>query len=126
MQCVWLDLYPNCCVCEGRRIRGDGEQRARERNAPRLRQHVSWKHSRSSLPPITISHDVLQDIIDGVITAQEGPLTTRNGDLFSAHPVERRATGVERPDIVEHPQAVPATDYHDFVPEEAECARYGG
>jgi len=73
-----------------------------------------------ALAPVTYTdnhHDVLQEI-DGVITARGGPLTARNGDLFPAHPVERRATDVDRPDIVERLQAVPAADYHDLAPDE--------
>ena len=47
-----------------------------------------------------------------------------NGDLFPAHPVDRRGTDVERPDIVEHLQAVPvAAGYPDLVLVQHRCMR---
>ena len=59
------------------------------------------------------NHDILHEI-GRVITVYGGPPAARNRDLFSANRVERRATELQRPDIVEHLQAVPSVEYPDL------------
>jgi hypothetical protein len=48
--------------------------------------------------------------------ARGGPLEARYGDLFPAHPVER-------PNIVERLQAIPAAEYLDLVLVQNRCVR---
>jgi hypothetical protein len=68
----------------------------------------------SSIATADDDHDVLHEI-GGVITARGGPLTTRDRDLVPAHPVERRAAHVERPDIVERLQAIAPAENPDLA-----------
>ena len=58
-------------------------------------------------------HDVLHQI-GGVVAARGRPLASRDGDLLPAHPVEG-AADVERPDVVQRLQPVPAAENPDLV-----------
>ena len=49
-----------------------------------------------------------------MITVRGGPLAACNGDLFSEHLVEQRATDLECPDIVERLQATLPVKYPDL------------
>ena len=81
------------------------------------RTEVEIPYVLEALAPVasTDNHDVLHKI-GGVTAARGGPLTARSGDLFPAHPVER-------PDIVERLQSVPATEYPDLVLVQHRCVR---
>jgi hypothetical protein len=121
VQRVWFDLCPDCRVCEGRGMRG----RRQAKSPGASRTEVETPYVLEALAPVASTdnnHDVLHQI-GGVITARGGPLTAHNGDLFPAHPVERRATDVKRPDVVERLQAVPAAEYPDLVLVQHRCMR---
>jgi hypothetical protein len=85
------------------------ERERRDKSSGEARTEVGIPYVLEALAPITITTFCTRlGVITLLITARGGPLTAHDSDLFPAHPVERRATDVERPDIVGRLQTVPA------------------
>ena len=92
------------------------ERERRDKSSGEARTEVGIPYVLEALAPITITTFCTRlGVITLLITARGGPLTAHDSDLFPAHPVERRATDVERPDIVGRLQTVPAAEYLDLV-----------